>query len=120
MDTKRTISITEARKRIFDIANEVQTPSKVYTLTDGGVPKAVIMSAEEYESMIETMEVNRIFPNLDKDIAETEEAFRTGEHKKWPTLEDLKRDWGFAVAEKPKKKYGVHSRNKTKSKKKSR
>ena len=120
INTKTTIPISEARRRIFDIANEVQTPSKVYTLTDGGVPKAVIMSAEEYESMIETMEVNRIFPDLDKDIAEVEKAFKTGEWKKWPTLDDLKRDWGFAVAEKPKKKYGVHTYNKTKSKKKSR
>lgn len=118
--TKTTIPITEARKRIFDIAEEVQTPNKVYTITEGGKPKMVMMSAEEYESMIETMEVNRIFPDLDKDIAETEEAFRTGAHKKWPTLDDLKRDWGFAIAEKPKKKYGVHTRNKTKGKKKSR
>lgn len=120
MDTKTTISITEARKRIFDIAEEVQKPGKAYTLTSGGKPKAVIMSAEEYESMIETMEVNRIFPDLDKDIAETEEAFRTGEYKKWPTLDDLKKDWGFAVAEKPNKKYGICSTDKIKSKKKSR
>lgn len=117
--TKTTISITEARKRIFDIAREVQAPNKVYTLTSDGKPKAVIMSAEEYESMIETMEVERIFPDLDKDIAEVKKALKTGEHKKWPTLEDLERDWGFAVAEKPKKKYGVHFGNKTKSKKKS-
>lgn len=119
--TKTTISITEARKRIFDIAKEVQAPNKVYTLTSDGKPKAVIMSAEEYESMIETMEVERIFPDLDKDIAEVKKAIKTGEYKKWPTLDDLKRDWGMAdkVAEKPKKKYGVHSRNKTKSKKKS-
>ncbi|MES2060020.1 MAG: type II toxin-antitoxin system Phd/YefM family antitoxin [Patescibacteria group bacterium] len=120
IDVKRTISITEARKRIFDIADEVQTPNRVYTLTAEGKPKAVILSAEEYESLLETIEVNRIFPNLNKDIAEVEDAFRTGEHKKWPKLEDLERDWGFAVAEKPKKKYGVHTRNKAKSKKKSR
>lgn len=118
--TKTTISITEGRKRLFDIADEVQTPNKVYTLTSEGKPKVVIMSAEEYESMIETMEVERIFPDLDKDVAEAEEAFRTGEHKKWPTLLDLERDWGFAVAEKPKEKYGIHTRNKTKSKKGSR
>jgi len=120
MDAKTTISITEARKRIFDIAEEVQKPGKAYTLTSGGKPKAVIMSAEEYESMIETIEVNRIFPDLDKDIAETEEAYRTGEYKKWTTLEDLEIDWGFAVAEKPKKKYDFYTTNKTKSKKKSR
>lgn len=116
---KTTIPISEARKRIFDIAKEVQTPNRVYTLTDAGRPKAVIMSADEYESMIETMEVNRLFPDLDKDIAETKEAIRTGEYKKWPTLDDLKRDWGFAVAEKPKKKYDIRTSNKPKSKKKS-
>ena len=117
---KNTISITEARKRFFDIADEVQKPNNFYTLTERGKPKVVIMSAEEYESIIETMEVERIFPDLDKDVAEAEEAFRTGEYKKWSTLDDLKKDWGFAVADKSKKKYGVRSTNKTKSKKKSR
>ena len=86
MDVKRTISITEARKRIFEIADEVQSPNKVYTITENGKPKAVIMSAEEYESWVETMEVERIFPNLDKEIAETDEAIRTGEYKKWATI----------------------------------
>jgi len=117
---KNIISISEARSRIFEIADNVQTPNKVYTLTSDGKPKAVIMSAEEYESMVETMEVERIFPNLDKDIAETKKAFKTGEYKKWPTLGDLKKDWGFIVAEKAKKKYGIRSANKTKGKKKSR
>ncbi|MBU4347220.1 type II toxin-antitoxin system Phd/YefM family antitoxin [Patescibacteria group bacterium] len=119
MNIKTTISITEARKRIFDIAEEVQIPNRVYTLTSGGKPKAVIMSAEEYESMVETIEVEKIFPDLDKDIKETKRAFKTGEYKKWPTLGDLKKDWGFAAAEKPKKKYGIRSGNKTKGKKRS-
>lgn len=120
MSIKNTLSITEARKKIFDIAEAVQKPGNYYTFTENGRPKAVMMSAEEYESLVETLEIERIFPNLDKDIAEAEEAFRTGEYKKWPTLEDLEKDWGFAVAEKPKKKYGIRSANKTKSKKKSR
>jgi antitoxin YefM len=120
MDIKTTISITEARKRIFDITEKVQTPNRVYTLTSGGKPKAVIMSAEEYESMLETMEVERIFPALDKEISETNKALRTGDYKKWPTLQNLKKDWGFAVAEKSEKKYGIRSTNKTKGKKRSR
>lgn len=121
MDTKRTISITEARKRIFDIAEEVQIPNRVYTITEGGKPKVVIMSAEEYESWIETMEVIRDCPNILNEIRETNEAIRTGEYKTWPTFDDLKREWGMAVkvAEKPKRKYGVHTHSKTKSKKNS-
>ncbi len=119
MNTKTTISITEARKRIFEIAEDVQLPERVYTLTADGKPKAVIMSAEEYESLLETISVLEDFPDIKQEIAEADEAFRTGEWKNWPTLDDLKREWGMGVkvAEKPKRKYGVHTRNKTKSKK---
>jgi prevent-host-death family protein len=118
MNTKTTISISEARKRIFDIADEVQAPYKVYTLTSDGKPKAVIMSAEEYESWVETMEVLREFPDLDKEVAETDKAVRTGEYKKWASLEDMIAKRPFVVAEKSKKRYGIHSKNKIKSRKK--
>ncbi|MCE9585265.1 type II toxin-antitoxin system Phd/YefM family antitoxin [Candidatus Nomurabacteria bacterium] len=119
MNTKTTISITDARKRIFDIADEVQLPNRIYTLTADGKPKMVMMSAEEYESLLETISVLEEFPDIKKDIAEADEAFRTGEYKKWSTLDDLKREWGMSVkvAEKPKRKYGVHTSIKTKSKK---
>ncbi len=120
MRPKTTLSISEARKKIFDIAKEVQKPNNYYTLTENGRPRVVMMSAEEFESWAETIEVMREFPDLDKDVAEAEEAFRTGEYKKWPTLVDLKKDWGFAVADTSKKKYAVRRRNKTISKKKAR
>ncbi len=120
INTKTTISISEARKRIFDIADEVQAPNKVYTLTADGKPKAVIMSAEEYESMVETMEVERLFPDLDKDIALVKKALKTGAYKKWTTLEQLEKKWGLVVAEKTKKKYGIQTSNNKKGGKKSR
>lgn len=118
MSIKNTISISEARKKIFNIADEVQTPNKHYTLTERGRPKAVIMSAEEFELWQETLDTIKDFPNLDKEVTETEKAFKTGEYKSWSTLKDLKKDWGFAVADKSTKKYGVRTKNKTKSKKK--
>jgi prevent-host-death family protein len=118
-NTKTTIPISEARRRIFDIADEVQAPNKVYTLTADGKPKVVIMSAEEYESWMETMEVLREFPDLDKEIAETDEAVRTGAYKKWATLEDMIAKRPLAVAEKSKKRYGIRTKNKIKSRKKS-
>lgn len=119
IDTKRTISISDARKRIFEIADEVQSPNKVYTLTVDGRPKMVVMSAEEYESWLETMEVLRDFPDLDKEVAETDAAVRTGAYKKWVTLEDMLDRRSIVVAEKPKRNYGIHSKDKIKSGKKS-
>lgn len=117
MNTKTTISISEARKRIFDIADEVQTPNNVYTLTADGKPKAVIMSAEEYESWTETMEVLRDCPDIFERIAESDKAAKTGNWSKFTDWEDIKKGWGFAVAEKSKQTYGVQNKNRRKSKK---
>ena len=118
MNTVNTIPISEARKRIFDIAEAVQKPGVYYTFTANGKPTAVIMSAQEFESWAETLEVMRDFPDLDKHVSEADRAVKTGAYKKWSTLDDLKKDWGFAVADKSKKQYGVHASRRAKSSKK--
>jgi len=120
MNSQNTLSITNARKNIFELAEKVQKPGIHFTLTENGCPKVVMMSADEFDSWQETMEVLQEFPDLDKDVAETEKAFRTGEYKKWSTLNDLKKDCVFAVADKSVKKYGVHASCKTKRSKKHR
>ncbi|MCC6323507.1 type II toxin-antitoxin system Phd/YefM family antitoxin [Candidatus Nomurabacteria bacterium] len=119
INAKTTISISEARKHIFEIAEEVQVPHKVYTLTADGVPKAVIISAEEYESWTETMEVLRDCPDIFDRIAESVRAVKTGDWSNFVTLEELRKDLGIVdmVAEKPNKKYGIQNKNRKKSKK---
>ena len=120
MNTTTTLSISEARKKIFDIVDAVQKPGVHYTFTANGKPSAVIMSAAEFESWAETLEVMRDFPDLDKHVAEADHAVRTGAYKTWSTLDELKKDWGFSVADKSKRKYGVHAARKAKSSKKHR
>lgn len=71
-------SITEARRRIFDLAEEVQEPGSYYVLTEHGKPKVVMMSSGWFESLIETIELLEDFPMLDKEIREAREAFTTG------------------------------------------
>ncbi|MFH1392785.1 MAG: type II toxin-antitoxin system Phd/YefM family antitoxin [Patescibacteria group bacterium] len=115
MNTKTTISISEARKRIFEIAEEVQKPDNFYTLTEKGRPKAVLMSAEDFESLQETLEVMRECPGLDKDIKETDRAIKTGEYKKWATLDDIMAKHGYILADKGKNKYGVGTKIRKKS-----
>ena len=88
-----TLAITEARKKIFDIANDVQGGLH-YTLTQHGKPKAVIMSAEEFDSWQETLEVMRDFPDLGKDIAEAEKDYKNGDYT---TLEDLLAENGLSI-----------------------
>ncbi len=104
MTTKTTISITEARKHIFTIAERVQHPNVYYTLTDKGKPKAVVMSAEEFESWAETLEVIKDFPNLAADTKQAMKEYREGNYI---LLEDLK----DVVSSRPTKKRSKRTRS---------
>jgi len=73
------MSITEARKRIFELTENVQRPGTVYTFTQKGRPKAVMISAEEFEALVETIEAYRQFPDLDQDSKEAWEQFKRGQ-----------------------------------------
>ena len=106
MNVKTTLPISEARKKIFKIAKEVQKPSNYYTLTEKGRPKVVLMSAEEFESWQETLEVMREFPDIEKDIKKAEKEYRKGDYI---TLEELLAKEGYVLSDKGKKKYGVSS-----------
>lgn len=106
MRTKTTISISEARKRIFDIAEEVQKPGVFYTFTEKGRPKTVMMSYDEFDSLMETSEIMSD-PELMKDIKQAEAEYKRGEYV---TLNQLKKELGyspeaFVLADKGKKKY---------------
>lgn len=107
MDSKNTISISEARKRIFELAEEVQKPDTYYILTEKGRSKAVLMSAEEFDSIMETIDILSDPVILDS-IKKAEEEYRKGEYKTW---DELKIELGMdkkmepaRVCEKPKKK----------------
>ncbi len=117
MNSKTTLSITEARKKFFDILQAVQNPGVYYTLTEKGKPKAVIISFEEYESLIETIEVMDEMPELEKELKESREAVKRGEHKNWTSLEELLAKQGFVMAEKAKKPYGISAKTGSKGRK---
>ncbi len=53
----KTISLKEARNRFSKIVDRVERLSDRYVVTKNGSPKAVVMSADEFESWIETLEL---------------------------------------------------------------
>lgn len=116
MNSKTTISITEARKKFFKIVNEVSESGQYYTLTEKGKPKAVILSVEEFESWIETFEVMKEMPDLDKDIEKVRKDIKSGEYLNYPTLDDLFLKKDFVVADK-KNKYVLSNPIRTKNNK---
>lgn len=76
MKTKTTLSVSDARKNIFEIVDKVQKPDVYYTLTERGKPKAVILSAEKFEYLVD--ERNRELLKILKD----------GKHSKNNILKD--------------------------------
>jgi prevent-host-death family protein len=117
MNIKTTLPISEARKKIFEITKDVQKPFRYYTLTEKGRPKAVVMSAEDFESWMETLEVMRDFPYLEKDIKETNRDIKTGAYKRYSSLEDVLIKNGYLIADRSSKKYGISGNYKAKGRK---
>ena len=50
-------SLTDARDRLSEIIDSVTTSGEAFTITKHGRPTAVILSYDEYESLIETLNV---------------------------------------------------------------
>ena len=114
MTKTQTLSITEARSRIFDLTDQVARMSSYFTLTDNGRAKAVLMSADEFDSWMETLETMRDIPNLSRDLLEIEQDRKTGVYKKYPTLDEAETNLLPYQTSKRTRTYGVRRSNKTK------
>lgn len=115
MDSKHTISISEARRRIFEIANEVQKPDTQYVLTENGKPKAVILSAEEFENLLDDLDILSD-PDLLKEIEQNERAIEEGDYITWEELKKELReiDAPMLVRDKATGKYGIKKKRQSK------
>ena len=107
MTLKNILSITEARNNLFKIIDQAQKSSAYFTLTERGRPKAVIMSAEEFDSWQETVEIMGD-SKLMKEIKSADEDYRK---ENYVTMEEVLAKEGFVLADKSKDKY-VPSRSK--------
>ncbi len=56
MKKQETLTLTEARKNIFSLADAAQKNNVYYTLTDRGKPKAVFLSIEKFDSLFRQKE----------------------------------------------------------------
>lgn len=86
MDIKTTMSTSQARKDLFSIIEGVGAGQR-YTLTQNGSPKAVVLGAEEFESIMETLDLMQTYPNLEKELKEARQDFAQG---RYVTLEEFR------------------------------
>lgn len=51
------MTATDARKKFYTVIEKAKKPGMAITITHEGLPKVVVMSFEEYEGWMETMEI---------------------------------------------------------------
>jgi len=51
------IAVTKAKGKLFDMIRDINDRDDTIAITKDGIPKAVIMSMEQYEAMRETMTI---------------------------------------------------------------
>ena len=84
----KTLPITKARNELPDLVDRADKRLDEYLITVNGVPKAVLMSADQYESWKETDEILSD-PEMMKGIREGEEDVKKGRVYDW---EEVKRE----------------------------
>lgn len=93
MAKTKTITITEARKRIFEVAEDIIHSDSQYFISEHGTPKLVLMSIEEYESWLETMTILAEDPDIVARLKESEAQIQRGEIY---TLEEVHAELGLS------------------------
>lgn len=74
-----TVPLTELRDKLSDVVDDVVTSSAEYVITRHGRPVAVVVNYEEYESMVETLNVLSD-PETMAAIAEGDADLADGSH----------------------------------------
>ena len=71
------ITATKARKNFFDLIKTASKPGKHISITHAGIPKVMMMSQDEFEGLIETLEIMSD-PQLMRDIRASMKSKKKG------------------------------------------
>lgn len=86
------LSIRELRPRLPSVVRDAAATSARYVVTRRGKPEAVILSIEDYESLMETLDIEQD-PALMKRLRKAEAEIKKG--KKGRSLQEIDRELGL-------------------------
>lgn len=91
MATQNFINATDARNNFFDLLDRVKKSPYPINITVKGIPEAVIMSKEEFDGWIATIETLSD-TELMKSIGQSEKDIEAGRYRDW---EEVKKELGL-------------------------
>ena len=87
----RTIPLAEAKKNLSSLIKDVEEKYDRFTITKNGVDKAIILSTEEFEGLMETLDI--MSDKEDREaIARAKEQVKAG---KTTSLDVVKERYGL-------------------------
>jgi prevent-host-death family protein len=86
-----TITLSEARKNFPEIVEKSHKLFKEYVISKKGVPTAVLVDYEIYESMKETLRIS-LDKKLSSRLRKARQEMRSGQGREWKTF---KKDLGL-------------------------
>lgn len=99
------VSATSARNNFFDLLERVKKEPFPVNITVKGVPEAVVMSKEEFDGLMATIETLSDSELMEK-IRRSNEDIKAGKYSLW---EDVKKELGlkgeYIAADRGNKKY---------------
>jgi len=86
-----TISVRELRPKLSKVIDNIHKKFDRYVITRRGKPEVVMMSLDDYEGLLETLEI-QADPTLMADICQAEKDMKNGKGK---TLEQIHKELGI-------------------------
>jgi prevent-host-death family protein len=95
LTTSETLPLSSVKARFSELVGRVEREQDRVVITRNGIPAAVLVGADDLESLEETLEVMSA-PELVAQMRESQEAFERGEEGM--TLEELRASLGHKPA----------------------
>ena len=86
-----TISVRELRPSLSKVLKRIHNRFDRYIITKRGKPEAIIMSVEDYESLLETLEIQSD-KELVKRLEKAEQDYKKGKFK---SLDQIEKELGL-------------------------
>lgn len=77
------ITISKAKQKLLDLARRNQEMGESFIILKDGEPVSALMPFDEYESLLETLDILETEPDILKKLKKTEKEMAAGQYKIW-------------------------------------
>lgn len=77
------VTISKAKEQLLELARRGQELGESFVILKDGVPVSALLPFEEYESLLETLDILESEPDILKKLRETERKMAAGDYKIW-------------------------------------